>query len=621
MAIATQIDTNDAFDWSERTTEEFVQSGQTFRNVTTTFDDGHLEVRNFVDGLLTQWSLTDPTDVLPVQSQQITYAAFGNIITIDALDDGSVRTLKTYAYAEAFGVAYLVSSVKTDEGNSHPWATISTGFDGGRRVTEREVVFDNGDVRAETYFIGTLTQKVTTTSNGNTTLTVFDGDKRVSILQEDVSNSATWTSISTRFNIDGEYSSKIIIHDNGMQETIYPFANDAGRAVRKRDFGDLWDWDDHSVAFDADGQKLHEQLNYDNGVSVTTRYTDGIATSVTENDTGNVEDWTQKSSTYSVLHGTGTYSIRYDDGGSFRTVTQDGVLVSRTESDERSQTPWKSRTQTFENGVELTRTILFDDGGSAYYENENLIRRSWSDRDDSASWSSFVNTYSSSGELVSRRTDFDSGQWRHEIFTDGVRTYVDRNAPINTETWTRIEMTFDLAGNTTDRTISFVGGVSQHDVFSEGMRSVTTRTDGGGTKIWDTSVTRFDQSGAIISKTVTFDDGVVQQERHDEGELTSQVRMDLNDVFLWQTITSSKNPEDDSQWIEHTEFDNGDEAASLLEDGQRLLHVEMHQTQPESWLVRVSEYAGGDPSITTYDQLDDVPQIYLDLLGTDTILA
>jgi len=92
MAIATQIDTNDAFDWSERTTEEFVQSGQTFRNVTTTFDDGHLEVRNFVDGLLTQWSLTDPTDVLPVQSQQITYGAFGNITTIDALDDGSVRT-------------------------------------------------------------------------------------------------------------------------------------------------------------------------------------------------------------------------------------------------------------------------------------------------------------------------------------------------------------------------------------------------------------------------------------------------------------------------------------------------------------------------------------------------
>jgi hypothetical protein len=74
--------------------------------------------------------------------------------------------------------------------------------------------------------------------------------------------------------------------------------------------------------------------------------------------------------------------------------------------------------------------------------------------------------------------------------------------------------------------------------------------------------------------------------------------------------------------LSETTLDSGDEIIFAYQtDGDRDLRIQVNGDDSHTWAYRVTEYDGQNPTSTTYQSLDDVPEAYLSYLVLDTVLG
>lgn len=124
MSTTTEYDTNNQFDWSERTTEEYSQGNVQIKNVTTLNDNGSVTLSKYENGVLQYTAIQDVADTFD-WTIKLTQYEDGEVSFIGTKYDDGDTALQLYENQQ------LVTRVVHDENNSDPWAFKVTTYDDG----------------------------------------------------------------------------------------------------------------------------------------------------------------------------------------------------------------------------------------------------------------------------------------------------------------------------------------------------------------------------------------------------------------------------------------------------------------------------------------------------------
>ena len=553
MPTTVEIDTNDEFEWAERKTVENTIFGRTYTDVTTTFDDGRILVENSQNGVLLTSRLTDPTDVLDIQSQTLRYDLSGTLLSTDTLDDDGIRREEVHTGGVLTEVNY------TDENDAVAWGSVNVVFDSDGTVDSFAIDYDDdagalsaidnatanflqpisydADDSEDWMFIvegrsGSRNWTYEIADNGNQTHTRYRDGIIEKLDQYDFADVEAWRSINTLYDAAGTIVTRFTFNDDGSS---YTESFDAGVLTlgRLQDDANIYDWFFIETVFDAEGNPSSRTTDYSSR-STTEFFDEGVLTSILE------------------VTGSLTVETFYDaEGNATRRETNDG------------------------NGntsVEILRetTVQTDDAGTK-------------------SWSQITTVRDGDGVLLERETEFDNGTMRSETFENGVlseRTSIQADGDVTTLN------------------------------YENGQRVAQFREDVSDAKSWDTISTTYDTDGDQVSKTVIYDNGTITDIRHVDGVIQSHLRTDASDAFGWSEVATVYDngtiaarlttfDEGDLTWQFY------DDA------GARAARVEFDGADDNAWTVKLTTWGAGGKEVTGYDSLDELPTEYADVVTND----
>lgn len=441
MPIITETDSEGAFDWSTRTTEDSFTAGILTRLVTTTFDDGHVEQSlhddgdglgwqridiTYADGVVTGFGITyDPEVAAGYIASTGAVANWQYSIQHNATDAedwmfrvtrmGSPTNGETVTYYdtgnqlhERFANGVIWMTMEYDYGQQEDWTRIVTGFDSTTGViTSRSTTFDNGLGLIETFTDGVVSSSITQDhynvedywsvrtfhEAGGTVYALEtqwdDGsvtyeDLREFRVQTDDSNSANWESISTLYNMDGSRNSQVVVYDSGrvleqefvddqVTRSLRTEANgdtflaiyEDGRAVStlNEDVSGTNSWETISMAYDAEGRAAHQRIVLDDGREMDSWYTDGVMSFKVQDDLEDAFEW--QTLTWSYENGQMTQQdVLYDNGDVLLRVYENGQRKAHLVIDGDDSHDWA--VQVVEYGVGVSTYASIDDVPEAY---------------------------------------------------------------------------------------------------------------------------------------------------------------------------------------------------------------------------------------------------------------
>lgn len=346
-----------------------------------------------------------------------------------------------------------------------------------------------------------------------------------------------------------------------------------------------FDWASITSTY-IDGALAIEQKTMDTGFGEWTWYRDGYVSSFQLRDSPeNTNDWDILSTAFNADGEIIAEYINYDDGRYVQQNITDGVVTSEI--------------------------ISFPETGAA----NELVR---------------LSTIYSDGEVVRTFGTYSNGTSYQDEFTDGVRDtryWSDRttDGTDGAKPWTSITLEYDVAtGDLIERQTFNDDGTSKTELFEGGVRSSTAQLDNfvfnsdvppadGGAKAWQEINTTFDENGVISNRETTFDNGVQRLEFFEDGNRLGIIEEDVLDFAGWD-VRMTVYDTDGNVSQRAVSFDNADETYRLYEGGQLLGRLDLDGNDSNTWEARLTEYPADGPIVTTYDNMFDVPEPYLDFL-------
>ena len=565
MPITVEIDTNDEFDWAERTTDELTLFGRTMTTVTTLFDDGHIEETYAINGVLITEEIQDPTDVFAFENQLTRYDTSGVLQFIDTLGDDAQREV------QSFDGGVLDTITLTDESDTsagpglRPWDSITITFDASGEVDERVINYDQNTG----FFLPAIDRQ-----DSNFLYEIqYDADDANDWLFIDNSRSGTSNTIKT------------YLDHGGVREEV--FRNGVAESISEDDYGNAELWTGRTTLFDANGFITTRFTTNDDGSTFVESYTDGglYRTTFQDNDGSN--------SVISVV----TF---FDSDGN--AISQDTLFTSgQTVTEILRETTIQVDTDDTANWSRITTV---QDGDGALIERETIFDNG------NTRFDSFDD-----GILSERLTTQADGDLSLNTYDDGQRIANVRTDVSDSKSWDVIATTYDSNGNVSGKTTSFDNGVSRVESFEDGQRTTTTQVDLLDARNWESIETNYDENGAISDRVTIKDNGISREESFEDGNRLGIVEEDVFDFVGWDTKMTSYDA-NGNVGQRATLYDNGDEMYRLYEDGVLLGRLDLDGNDSNSWEVRLIEYLPDGPVTTTYDNALDVPEPYIDFLTT-----
>ncbi|WP_106744224.1 hypothetical protein [Yoonia maritima] len=201
--------------------------------------------------------------------------------------------------------------------------------------------------------------------------------------------------------------------------------------------------------------------------------------------------------------------------------------------------------------------------------------------------------------------------------TDGYRPWEAPTGDEGAYVWDSIETYYDASGQVENRETVYDNGVVKNEYYTEGARQETVKQDLEDSMNWDSIVFNYDENGNIAQATTLYDDGSSRNAQYEDGTLSLVVRMDTDDgmggVYDWAAKMYAYAP-DGTLEISATALDNGDEIYVFFDEDEKAARIEKDVDGSDPWQFQVTEYAETGPVVTTYDTIDEVPDVYADYL-------
>lgn len=635
MPITVETDTNNEFDWATRTTDELTLFGRTMIDVTTLYDDGHIEETYSLNGVLITQEIQDPTDVFDFENQLTRYDTSGVLQFIDTLGDDAQREVQNFENGTLDTIVLTDESDTTNGPGTLPWNTITITFNTDGTVDERVINYDQNTG----FFLPISDQQE---SNFLYEI-LYDADDTNDWLFIDNSRSGTSNTITTYYD------------HGGVREEI--FRNGIADRISEDDYGNAEIWTGRTTLFDANGLITTRFTSNDDGSTFVESYIDGglYLTTYQDNDSSN-----------SVI----SVSISYDSEGN--AVSQDTLLTNgETVTEILRETSIQIDTDEIANwdrittvqdgeGTLIERETIFDNGNTRFDSFDNgvlserlttqadgdLVRDTYAggqrvenvriDVSDSVNWEEQTSTFDANGDLSTRTTIFDNGNTRADSFESGVLserltteadgdlrfdTYENGQRVSNVRTdvsdsvsWEEQTSTFDANGDLSNRTTTYDDGVLRVETFEDGQRVSLTQTDLLDARTWDSIAVTYDENGAISQRVTDRDNGIRREELFEGGERYGIIEEDVFDFVNWD-VKMTLYDADGNVEQRATLFDNNDEAYRIYEDGVLQALIQSDGNDSHSWGARLIEYTPDGPVTTVYDNVYDLPEPYIDFFA------
>lgn len=398
-------------------------------------------------------------------------------------------------------------------------------------------------------------------------------------------------------------------------------------------------WSRIETYFYQDGTIAGRETTYDDERVKVEQFQDGVRSLISETDAGfgadgsGAYDWYQIDTYYNTDGSRAARVTEYDNGITREELFDGGQRSQTTQTDnslDGTAAKWQRIDTYYEpTGQVLAKVTQFDNG----IEKEELwqsgMRAQTSFRDDLgatpegvANWTT-RDIYYDNGEKIAIVTTFDDGREKEEYFANGLRTVTqETDVTGSAKPWEQIVTAYEQSGALAGRQTDYDDGTQRIETFQGGLRVQTVQTDNsvdGTAKSWQSITTSFDQNGVIAERTALSDSGITRTDSYFNGQrfLTQFVDDPTADAALWDMIVTGYNADGSKAGTEVT-YDTGDRTITVFQEGGvRDYIVEEDRDGSDSWAVRVKEFdaAGQNMVVTTYDDLIDVPEPYIDALG------
>ena len=415
--------------------------------------------------------------------------------------------------------------------------------------------------------------------------------------QVDTANQFGWDTRVQEYDENGVLVASNTIYDNGIEiSRIYAMSEGEYSyhhivTELRIDHNDVTGWTTIFTATDlVTFNEVQQVTQFDDGRVRTASYIDFNYVTVVEEDLENAYSWTTRTSE-GIVQGSAEYyfdvlplnwgvvdiHLVNDDQTEEFISTGYGIEGSHWIYDLGDQYDWSVKsTQTFEDGYLMT-SLRMDNG--LFYSSTSLdgllTKKIWYDGDDTFNWNVKETYFHVTGQVRGRYIEFDDGVVNVEYYDDGNLTEI-------------IQTDYDDARN------------------------------------WETIDTFYATNGLKSERTTTYDNGIVRVEQWDEnGDRSTRTEVDTLDVRAWDSRTTSYF-DTGVVALSETTLDSGDEIIFAYQtDGDRDLRIQVDGDDSHTWAYRVTEYGddGQNPTSTTYQSLDDVPEAYLSYLVLDTVLG
>ena len=610
------------------------------RNWVSTYEDhGGLKKDTFENGIIVKSEEFDRGDIADWKDK---YAVYNSTGVIDARftfnDDGS-------SYIESFEQGVLTQTRLQDNGLDPIYRSVETLYDADGNITSRVTEYDRKSDKIEIFEAGILRSMNEQLGDGDTTRVV-----------------------TTLYDEDGSITSRRSVYENGVEVTE-EFEN----GIRTETFhgdnlhngelptdGGAKAWGSIHTVYDASGQVEHRETTYDNGQFKYEDFENGVRQFMSQTDgyrpweapTGDEGAYAWESiETYydasgQVEHRETTYDngqFKYEDfeNGVRQFMSQtDGYRPWEAPTGDEGAYAWDSIDTYYDaSGQVEHRETTYDNGQFKSEDFENGVRQFMSQTDGyrpweaptgdegAYAWDSIDTYYDASGQVEHRETTYDNGQFKSESFENGIRQHMSQTdgytpweAPTGDEgayAWDRIETYYDASGQVEHRETIYDNGVVKNEYYTDGARQETVKQDLEDSSNWDSIVFNYDENGKIAQATTLYDDGSSRNAQYEDSTLSLVVRMDTDDgmggAYDWAAKMYAYAP-DGTLEISATALDNGDEIYVFFDDGEKAARIENDVEGSDPWQFQVTEYAETGPVVTTYDTIDEVPDVYADYL-------
>ncbi len=382
--------------------------------------------------------------------------------------DGDVRAT---AYD---GTGKRESFTFDDISDSRNWETYTNTYDDAGGLTNRDWLYDNGNIRTQSYADRTIVRDVTTETDGDVRTTLYGANgKRESFTVDDISDSRNWETYTNSYDEAGVLTGRTRLFDNGnirtqsyvdgvivqdvmtetdgdVRTTLYG-ANGRRESFTVDDISDSRNWETYTNSYDEAGVLTGRTRLFDNGNIRTQSYADGvIAQDVTTEADGDAR------------------TTAFDEAGNRLSVTLDDFSNSRD---------WESYTNTYsETGTLTSQTLTYDTGDvrtTLYRTNGQRESATFEDISNSRGWESYTNTYDETGTITGQHLFYDTGDVRTQVYVDGV---LSGSFTTDADTHTLASRTPDISGDTITGP-GWLNGTGENDHIVSGGANI--RLQGG----------------------------------------------------------------------------------------------------------------------------------------------
>ena len=243
----------------------------------------------------------------------------------------------------------------------------------------------------------------------------YDNGIRKHVQTTDVQDAYAWSSKLNFYSTEGDSDlfamHRNITFDDGRHLYAQYAQNDDNEVVIRQsvlsDLEDAFIWTERARSYDKAGTLSHETLTFDDGVSQESQYTDGLRTFSSTLDVEGARSFDTVERTYTAGEIQSASRVM-DDGRTIHHQYSDGQLASVVSVDTGDAFLWSDRTDIHTADGLHTRHTQFDDG---VIQNEQFAMgqrtlRDRSDSEDAHEWHAILDVFEE-GVRVSRNIIWD----------------------------------------------------------------------------------------------------------------------------------------------------------------------------------------------------------------------
>lgn len=272
-------------------TDVFATDGS-IESHSVTFDDGVVNSKTYVSGIVATQTVTDASDAHNYDSIEKVYTD-GVLSQNTTVFDNGVSSVIDF---DATGVrTHVTTTDATGIGSTASWSTVDKTYVDGQ-MTDHNMVLDDGRQVDKTYAAGVLQ----------------------SVVMSDDSDVKGWTSIDKQYDAGGALDLATVVLDNGRTVVtdydagvkLSTTVSDTGVDVPTDSITGAFNWDTIDIVYHADGKTVASRdVVYDSGDEVLFLFDDtGLVTDRVQFDGDSSNNWEYRVTTFDAV-GTATVTL------------------------------------------------------------------------------------------------------------------------------------------------------------------------------------------------------------------------------------------------------------------------------------------------------------------------